>query len=154
MPPTDDKGMVLKKVAGARTGEDAEDLRAWLSTLEGSPEVHETVVLGCTQHGDERPTWTYVEADATAGVARRRCLACAIAVPLLDSQERWTHPPMWACKGCGQSIVEVAVGLSLPDGEHVDWVVVGARCVECGRLAGLTDVVVDHQPLAQVLSGL
>jgi hypothetical protein len=48
----------------------------------------------------------------------------------------------------------VAVGLSLPDGEHVDWVVVGARCVECGRLAGLTDVVVDHEPLAQVLSGL
>jgi hypothetical protein len=146
--------MVLKKVAGARTGEDAEDLRAWLSKLEGSPEVHETVVLGCAQHGDDRPTWTYVEADATAGVARRRCLACATAVPLLDSGERWTHPPMWACKGCGQSIVEVAVGLSLPDGENVDWVVVGARCVECGRLAGLTDLVVDHEPLAKVLSGL
>jgi hypothetical protein len=146
--------MVLKKVAGARVGEDAEDLRAWLSGLEGSPEVHETVVLACAQHGDERPTWAYVEGRAAEGIARRRCLSCATAVHLLDSESRWTHPPMWACRGCGQSIVEVAAGLSVPDGEHVAWVVVGVRCVECGRLAGLTDMVVDSQPLAQVLSAL
>ena len=146
--------MVLKTVAGARTGEDVEDLRVWLTQLDGSPEVHETVVLACAAHGDERPVWAYVEGDAVHGVARRRCLACAKAVSLLDSEARWTHPPMWSCAGCKQSIVEVAAGLSLPDGEHVDWVVVGVRCVECGRLAGLTDMVVDHQALPQVLAAL
>jgi hypothetical protein len=146
--------MVLKKVAGARTGEDAEDLRSWLSSLEGSPAVHETVVLACEKHGDQRPTWAYVEAKADDGIARRRCIACATTVHLLDSEARWTYPQMWSCRGCGNSIVEVAAGLSVPDGEHVDWVVVGARCVECGRLAGLTDMVVDSRPLAQVLAEL
>ena len=146
--------MVLKKVAGARTGEDAEDLRAWLTELEGSPPVHETVVLACAEHGDERPTWAYVEGKAAEGIARRRCLACATTVHLLDSQARWSHPPMWSCRGCGQSIVEVAAGLSLPDGEHVEWVVVGVRCVGCGRLSGLTDMVVESEPLSQVLAKL
>lgn len=146
--------MVLSNRADARCGEDVEDLRAWLATLPGSPPVHETVVLACAQHGDERPNWQYVEADATAGVARRRCLACATVVPLLDSDERWTHPPMWACKGCGQSITEVAVGLSVPDGEHVEWLALGVRCIECGRLAGVTDLVLPGLPLPTVLAGL
>ena len=146
--------MVLKKVAGARKGEDAEDLRSWLTELDGSPEVHETVVLACAQHGDERPTWAYVEGNASEGIARRRCLACATTVHLLDSEPRWTHPPMFACRGCGQSIVEVAAGLNAPDGEHVEWVVIGLRCVECGRLSGLTDFVVDSLPLSQVVAAL
>lgn len=146
--------MVLRVVGGVRTGEDVEDLRAFIKTLEGAPEVHETVVLGCGAHGDDRPTWVYVEADASSGIARRRCLQCGTGVGLLDSQERWTHPPMWACPGCGQSIAEVAAGLSMPDGEHVEWVVLGCRCVECGRVAGLTDVVLDKTPLAEVVAGL
>lgn len=146
--------MVLRVVGGVRTGEDVEDLRAFLKALDGAPDVHETVVLGCGGHGDDRPTWVYVEADAVAGVARRRCLQCGTAVGLLDSQERWTHPPMWACGGCGQSIAEVAAGLSLPDGEHVEWVVLACRCVECGRVDGLTDVVLDGTPLAEVVAGL
>ncbi len=146
--------MVLRTVAGVRTGEDAEDLRAWLRSLDGSPEVHETVVLGCAEHGDERPTWTYVEADPKAGAARRRCLSCGEGVHLLDSEARWSFPPMWSCTGCGQSIAEVAAGMHLPDGEHVEWVVLGARCVECGRLAGLTDIVVPKVPVGDVLTGL
>lgn len=150
--------MVLRAVAGAgssvRTGEDASDLRAWLRELPGAPPVHEVVDLGCAQHGDERPSWMYVEADPVAGVARRRCLACGTAVGLLDSEERWTHPMMFACLGCGHSIAEVAAGLSLPDGEHVEWVALGARCVECGRLAGLTDAVIDSVPVAEVLAHL
>ncbi|MCA1713408.1 MAG: hypothetical protein LC789_17920 [Actinobacteria bacterium] len=146
--------MALQHLGSDVTGEDVEDLRAWLSRLEGCPAVTEQVVLGCDRHGDERPTWMYVEPDASAGVARRRCLACAAVVPLLDSEARWTSPPMWACAGCGQSIVELAAGLSVPDGEHVEWVALAGRCVECGRLAGLTDVVVDRLPLSQVLPTL
>lgn len=146
--------MVLRTVAGMPTGEHAEDLRTWLRQLDGAPQVHEVVVLACAQHEDEQPTWTYAEADAAHGVARRRCLACASSVSLLDSAERWTHPPMHACPRCGTSIVELAVGLHLPDGEHVQWVVVGARCVECGRLTGLTDLVVGGTPVTQVLAAL
>jgi len=146
--------MVLRVTGGVRTGEDVEDLRAFLSHLEGSPQVHETVVLTCGHHDDERPTWTYVEADPRAGVARRRCLQCARTTNVLDSASRWTHPPMWSCAGCHQSISEVAAGLSLPDGENVTWVVLGARCVECGRIDGLTDVVMAPTPLSQVLTDL
>ena len=146
--------MVLRTVQGVLLGEDVEDLRAFLSSLPDAPEVHETVVLGCERHEDERPTWTYVEADSREGVARRRCLQCAASVGLLDSDERWTHPPMWSCGACGQSIAEVAVGLSAEDGEHVTWVVVGARCVECGQIVGLTDMVLPGTPLTEVLSAL
>ena len=146
--------MALKTEAGAPVGEDVEDLRDWLRRLDGAPDVHEVVTLHCSGHGDEAPTWSYVEADAAAGLARRRCLACAQTAHLLDSEPHWSHPPMWACPGCRQSIAELAVGLNLPDGEHVEWVVLAARCVDCGRLAGLTDVVVDRQPLAEVLAQL
>ena len=146
--------MVLRTVAGIRKGEDTEDLRTFLMGLQDAPKVHETLVLGCDNHGDERPTWTYVEADAVTGVARRRCLQCARSVPLLDSEQRWTHPPMWCCGSCQQSIAEVVAGLSLPDGEHVEWLVLGARCVECGRIDGLTDFVLDGHPLGEVMSGL
>jgi DNA-directed RNA polymerase subunit RPC12/RpoP len=146
--------MVLRTVTGGRTGEDVGDLRTWLHELEGAPQVHEVAVLGCGKHGDEHPTWSYVEADPAAGVARRRCLACGSSVSLLDSESRWTHPPMFACQGCGHSIAEVAVGLHIPEGELVRWVAVAARCVECGRLAGLTDMVVPGVPVTEVLAAL
>jgi hypothetical protein len=61
---------------------------------------------------------------------------------------------MWACRGCGHSLAELAAGLAAPDGDHVDWVVLAARCVECGRVDGLTDLVLDGQPLAAVVAGL
>jgi hypothetical protein len=144
--------MVLRTVQGVLKGEDVEDLRSFLSNLPGSPPVQETVVLACANHEDERPTWTYVEADSKAGVARRRCLQCAQSVALLDSAARWTHPPMWACGSCSQSIAEVVVGLSLEDGENVTWAVVGARCVDCGRIDGLTDLVLPATPLGEVLA--
>lgn len=149
--------MVRRQVAGAPTGEDVEDLRGWLRELPGSPEVHEVVVLACHgPHPDEAepPVWAYAEGDPRTGLARRRCLACGTSVALLDSGQRWTHPPMYACAGCSCSIVEVAAGLHLPDGDHVEWVAVGVRCVECGRLAGLTDMVVAPTPVAEVLSRL
>ena len=143
--------MVLR---AGRKAEDADDLRSWLTELSGGPRVTDTVVLACGRHGDERPTWHYVEADAASGVARRRCLACGFAVSMLDSAARWTFPPMWSCSSCGHSIAEVAAGLSVPDGAHVGWVVVGARCVECREVEGLTDFVLPEVPLGEVVSGL
>ena len=82
---------------------------------------------GCTSRPTRRSVWP-------AGVACRA--------------------PMWACLGCGQSIAEVAVGLHVPDGAPVSWLVVGARCVACGRLAGLTDLVVPDLPLDELLATL
>jgi len=145
--------MGLRPRAGKRA-HDGDDLRSWLTNLGRGPVVHETVVLACGQHGDERPTWCYVEADPVAGVARRRCLACGFAVSLLDSGSRWTFPPVWSCPTCRHCIAEVAAGLSVPDGDHVRWVVLAARCVECGDTAGLTDMVLDDRPLASVLVSL
>jgi ribosomal protein S14 len=141
-------------VGGVQTGEDVEDLRSWLRALAGDPDVHETVVLHCDRHDDASATWGYAEADGSTGIARRRCLACGAARSLLDSDQRWTHPPMWACGGCRQSIAELAVGLNLPDGEHVRWLALAARCVHCGRLAGLTDALVDDEPLSRLLTRL
>lgn len=144
--------MVLR--AHGTKAEDVEDLRAWLLRLSGGLQITDAVVLGCGQHGDERPAWCYVQADPAAGVASRRCLACGFAVSVLDSAARWTYPPMWSCTGCGHSIAEVAAGLAVPDGDHVEWVVLAARCVECGDVEGLTDVVVPGLEVAQVLVGL
>ncbi len=146
--------MVMTQRGRWSKAEDVQDLRTWVAGLTGCPVVTETVVLGCGNHGDERPTWTYVEADAAAGVARRRCLACGFAVSLLDSGARWTFPPMWCCEGCGHSLAELVAGLSAPDGAHVHWVVLAARCVGCGQVDGLTDVVLDAQPVEAVLPGL
>lgn len=135
-------------------GDDAADLQQWLRDLTGGPQISDTALLVCTRHDDSEPVWHYVEADPAAGVARRRCLACAHVVYALDSDERWTHPAMWACPGCGHSIVEVAAGVSSPDGAQAQWVALGVRCIECGRLAGVTDLLVDDQPLDQVLARL
>ena len=146
--------MVLRMVGGVRTGENTEDLRTFLTRLDRSPVVHETFVLACSNHGDERPTWTYAEADPVVGAARRRCLQCATNVWVLDSEERWNFPHMWSCASCGQSIAELAAGLSMPDGSHVDWVVLGARCVDCGRIDGLTDFVLPSTPLGHVVASL
>jgi hypothetical protein len=143
--------MVLR---AGRKAEDADDLRVWLTSLAAGPVITDTLVLTCGQHGDERPTWHYVEADPVAGVARRRCVACAFAVSVLDSAARWTYPPMWSCGACGHSLAEVAAGLSSSDGEHVRWVALAARCVECGEVAGLTDVVLQDVPVASVVSAL
>jgi hypothetical protein len=146
--------MVLRAAGQATRAEDVDDLRDWLSSLPGGPALSSTVVLACGQHGDDRPTWMYVEADAAAGVARRRCLSCGFAVSILDSVTRWTYPPMWSCQGCGHCIAELVAGISAPDGDTVEWVVLGARCVECGQVQGLTDFVLDAQPLPSVAAGL
>ena len=135
--------MTLRTVGEQQTAETVDDLVEWLWSLRGCPTINRTVVATCTRpaHGDEPATWFYVEADAREGVARTRCLSCADTKPLLDSAERWTYPPAWACHNCNQAIAEVAFGIAQEDGV-ASWVAMAARCVECGHLQGLTDAVV------------
>jgi hypothetical protein len=60
---------------------------------------------------------------------------------------------MWACDNCRTSLCEVAFGVHAEpaaDGPQVSWLAMAVRCVECGRCAGVTDVVVPALPLAEV----
>jgi hypothetical protein len=129
-------------VSGHTKAETTEDLKAWLRGLDGCPSITRTVVATCQRpvHGDEPATWFYVEADPRAGVGRMRCLACGDVRPLLDSADRWTFPPAWSCFNCNQSIAEVGFGIHEELGA-ASWLVMAVRCVECGHLAGLTDLV-------------
>lgn len=132
--------MTLRNVQGRPTAEDVQDVADWLTALEGCPPVTATSVVSCRRHDDEA-VWFYVEADATAGVARTRCLACSGVQELLDSGDRWTYPMAWSCSRCSQSIAEVVLGAHVTDGRAY-WVALAVRCVDCGTVAGLTDVVV------------
>lgn len=145
--------MALQRVAGHRTGEDSDDLQHWLESLDGCPAVHTTVLATCESpvHGDDAPTWFYVEGDAAGAIARRRCLGCGLVKHVLDSEAHWTHPPMRCCGTCGQSMFEMAAGLHVRSGE-VTWAVIGLRCVGCGCLDGLTDFNVPNLPVDEVIS--
>jgi hypothetical protein len=142
-------------VAGHRTGEDSDDLRHWLESLPDAPPVALTVLASCsnTVHGDEPPTWFFVEGDAASSIARRRCLACGGVTHLLDSEAHWTPSPMKTCETCAQAMFEIAAGLNVVGGA-VQWVVVGLRCVGCGSLQGLTDFVVEGRPVDEVVAEL
>lgn len=154
--------MALQRLHDHRTGEDADDLKAWLHTLEGCPSVEVTALASCSNesHGNERPTWFYVEADGSAGVARRRCLACGNVHHVLDSQANWpsgVHTS--SCPTCAQSMFEIAAGMhtaSSPDGAPpvVTWMALGVRCVTCGRVDGLTDMFVPNLPIADVIAAI
>ncbi len=146
---------MLRSVQGHRTAESVQDLHEWVRHLDGCPPVTRTVAARCTHpvHGDETGTWFFVEADAEAGVARTRCLGCGDARPLLDSTHRWTFPPAWSCPSCRQAIAEVVFGVHEEDGVPT-WLVVTARCVECGQLEGLTDLVVTGYDGADLLAEL
>ena len=108
--------MVLRTVAGRRTGESADDLESWLVQLQGCPDITRTVIATCANesHGSEPATWFYVEADPDEAVARHRCVSCGQSRHVLDSADHWNFPRMWACPGCSQSIAELAAGM------HVD----------------------------------
>ena len=145
------------RVAGGRSrAESVDDLAHWLQGLQGCPPVHRTVTAACRQaaHTDEPGTWFYVEADRAEGVARLRCLACGDARSLFDSAERWTFPTMWSCRECRQAIAEVVVGLHVESGEAVTWAAVAVRCVNCGDMTGVTDVVLPGLSVDEVVSTL
>jgi hypothetical protein len=147
--------MALQTVAGHRVGEDADDLKAWLRELSDCPPITHTLAATCHDpaHGGEPSMWFYVEGDAGTGIARRRCVGCATVRTVLDSEQRWTFPPMWACDNCQNSLCEVAFGVHAEpadDGPLVTWLAVVVRCVECGRFDGVTDLVVPRLSLAEV----
>jgi ribosomal protein S14 len=154
--------VALQRLQDHKTGEDADDLKAWLQTLVGCPSVEVTALASCgnDSHGAEPPTWFYVEADRAAGVARRRCLACGSVHHILDSESNWTSGIHTStCPTCAQSMFEVAAGLHTasspePDQPVVSWVALGTRCVTCGRVDGLTDMFVPDLPVADVVAAL
>lgn len=147
--------MVMRTVGTRHTAEDTEDLVIWVRELTGCPAVTQTTLAACDHpsHGDEPATWFYVEADAEAGVARLRCLSGGHTKEVHDSAEHWTFPGVWSCLGCHQSIAEVVYGIHDEAGT-AKWLVLAARCVECGDVAGLTDIVLGETPLDDLLAKL
>jgi hypothetical protein len=148
--------MVIRTVGARRHAENVEDLADWLRGLDGCPHVNETALGRCrhaSHENDETATWFYVEADADGGVARLRCLGGGHTTDLLDSAEHWTFPGVWACISCGHSIAEVAYGIHTEDGD-AQWLAMVARCVECGDITGLTDMVLPGTPLDALLPQL
>lgn len=144
-------------------GENVDDLRTFLHELQGCPMIQHTQQLRCPRHDADSGAWFYVEADPEVGVARRRCMACGDVTNLLDSAERWTHPPMHACRRCSASLMELAVGMHVEvDGENdgdilrrqVRWLALAARCVDCGLIEGLTDMTVPAMPISEVLRAI
>lgn len=148
--------MVLRTVAGRRTGESTDDLESWLVQLEDCPAVSRTFLITCANeiHGSEPATWFYVEADAAIAVARHRCMSCGESKDVLDSAEHWNFPRMWACPSCSQSIAELAAGLHVDSADTVSWIALAARCVDCGTIEGLTDFSIAATSSAQVVRQL
>jgi hypothetical protein len=148
--------VVLRTVAGRRTGESADDLESWLVQLQGCPDVTRTQITVCTNpsHGDEAATWFYIEADPDEAVARHRCVSCGQSQHVLDSEDHWNFPHMWACPSCAQSIAEVGAGMHVEPVDQVSWVALAARCVDCGTIEGLTDFTMDPMPADEVLRRL
>jgi len=148
--------VVLRTVAGRRTGETADDLESWLVQLQGCPDITRTVLASCANesHGSEPATWFYVEADPDEAVARHRCVSCGQSRHVLDSADHWNFPHMWACSHCSHSIAELAAGLHVEGGDQVSWFALAARCVDCGTIEGLTDFTIDPMPSDEVLRQL
>lgn len=147
--------MALRTVGPRLTAESVEDLSMWVLQLSGCPTVTETKVAICSDasHADEPAQWFFVEGDATEGVARLRCIAGGHIIEVLDSAEHWTYPHAWQCPACSQSITEAVFGIH-EDGGLARWLVLAVRCVECGEIAGVTDMVVPDIPTAELLAQL
>jgi hypothetical protein len=147
--------VVMRTVGTRHSAEDIEDLAAWVRDLAGCPVVTQTTFATCSNpsHGDDPATWFYVEADAEAGVARLRCLSGGHASDVADSAEHWTFPGVWSCLSCSQSIAEVVYGIHDEAGT-AKWLVIAVRCVECGDVCGLTDIVLGEIPIDDLLAAL
>jgi hypothetical protein len=70
-----------------------------------------------------------------------------------DSGDHWTFPGVWSCVSCHQSIAEVVVGIHDETGT-AKWLAVAVRCVECGDVAGVSDIVLNDVPVDDLLAAL
>jgi hypothetical protein len=147
--------MAMRTLGSRHTAEDAKDLAVWVRSLSGCPPITQTMLAQCNHpsHGDEPATWFFAEGDAEAGVARLRCLSGGHTTDVLDSAQRWTFPGAWACVSCSQSISEVVYGVHDEAGT-ASWLVMALRCVECGDVAGLTDIMLGRMRLDDLLASL
>lgn len=147
--------MVMRTLGNRQSAENAEDLATWVQSLTGCPPITQTAIAVCRHpsHGDDPATWFFVEGDAEAGVARLRCLSGGHVIDVLDSADHWTFPGAWACVSCSQSIAEVVYGINAEAGT-AKWLAVVVRCVECGDVAGLTDIVLGAVLLDELLRSL
>jgi hypothetical protein len=147
--------VALRSVGPRLISEHVDDVVEWVKRLPGCPPVTYTKVAACSHptHGEEPALWFYVEGDAEAGVARLRCLSGGHIIDLLDSAEHWTYPGVWLCPACSQSIAEVVYGIHTTD-DRARWLVVAVRCVECGEVSGVTDMVAGDIPIDELLAVL
>ena len=74
-------------------------------------------------------------------------------VDIVDSADHWTFPGVWSCVSCSQSIAEVVYGIHDVAGT-AKWMVISVRCVECGDVAGVTDIVLGEMPVDDLLASL
>ena len=81
-------------------------------------------------------------------------MACAAVTDLRDSGERWTYPDTFACVACRQSLVELAAGISTNEQGRARWLALAARCVGCGRITGLTDVLLEDVEMDELLASV
>ncbi|MET7420424.1 hypothetical protein [Dactylosporangium sp. NPDC005555] len=86
----------------------------------------------------------------TAQAARRTCLECRRHELIADSVEYWDDDEevqvRCACL-CGEEEFAGAVGFSLrEESDDVRWIVVGLRCLSCGRLGVYEAWKIDWGP--------
>ena len=67
---------------------------------------------------------------------------------------------MHFCPSCSTSIMELAVGLHVEedveagDQPRVQWLALAGRCVDCGRISGLTDAYVPGLTVGELATAV
>jgi hypothetical protein len=86
----------------------------------------------------------------TARAFQRTCLACGRPELVADSVEYWDDDEDVQCPCtclCGEERFAAAVGFSLrEESDDVRWIVVGLRCLSCGRLGVYEEWKIDWGP--------
>ncbi len=89
------------------------------------------------------------------GAAQRVCVNCGRRAFLADSQELWplAKPRTGSCPACAGEVFTLAVAFVMAaDSEgDVQWVHIGARCVQCQLLLSPLDWEIEYRPSAFVL---
>jgi hypothetical protein len=89
------------------------------------------------------------------GAAQRVCLDCGRRAFLADSQELWplAKAQTGACPVCAGETFTLAMAfvMAADAAADVQWVYVGARCVQCQVLLSPLDWEIDYRPSAFVM---